>query len=49
MKIEYAITTQESPYVTMVSTIVVPDGVDPTEHPAFFGKVVDVETIGFFL
>lgn len=47
MKIAYAITTAESVFADMVSHVVVSEGQDPTDHPAFFGKVVDVETIGY--
>lgn len=47
MKIAYAITTEESMFTNMVSRIVVSEDQDPTDHPAFFGKVVDVETIGY--
>ena len=47
MKIAYAITTAESVFADMVSHVVVSEDQDPTDHPCFFGKVVDVETIGY--
>ena len=47
MKIAYVITTVESVFADMVSHVVVSEDQDPTDHPAFFGKVVDVETIGY--
>lgn len=47
MKIAYAIITAESVFADMVSHVVVSEDQDPTDHPCFFGKVVDVETIGY--
>jgi hypothetical protein len=46
-KIAYAITTEESLFASMVSRIVVSENQDPTDHPCFFGKVIDVETLGY--
>ena len=47
MKIAYAITTDEPVIGPQVSRIVVPEGQDPTEHPCFFGRVINIETLGY--
>lgn len=46
-KIAYAITTDETMFASMVSRVVVSENQDPTDHPCFFGKVIDVETLGY--
>lgn len=42
MNIVYMITTTDG-FRTRVS---VREDIDPTEHPTFFGRVLDVETLG---
>jgi hypothetical protein len=38
----YIITTTDGRYVRVTA----PEGVDPTDHPTFYGRVLDVETLG---
>ena len=42
MNIVYNITTTDG----FVARVSVPMDVDPTDHPTFYGRVLDVETLG---
>ena len=42
MNIIYMITTTDG----FITRVVCPEHIDPTDHPTFAGRVLDVETLG---